>query len=91
MSAQTKTRAQKAGKYLGIALFAFLMFFSVKVSSISPGDDDFNLFGLKLSVFVPSAYASVWQEWKVTCKYNSSGTLIEKICENTSNKSCECP
>jgi hypothetical protein len=39
MSIQTKTRAQKAGKFLGIALFAFLMFFTFNISFSDSGVD----------------------------------------------------
>lgn len=58
MSAQTKTRAQKAGKFLGIALFAFLMFFNIKFAIGDIANGDIDLFGLKVSVFTNSTYAS---------------------------------
>ncbi|MFZ2864212.1 MAG: hypothetical protein WA440_05610 [Ignavibacteriaceae bacterium] len=58
MSAQTKTRAQKAGKFLGIALFAFLMFFNIKFAVSDDSSGDIDLFGLKVSVFTNSTYAS---------------------------------
>jgi hypothetical protein len=58
MSAQTKTRAQKAGKFLGIALFAFLMFFNIKFAVSDDTSGDIDLLGLKVSVFTNSTYAS---------------------------------
>ncbi|KAB2844985.1 MAG: hypothetical protein F9K42_12975 [Ignavibacterium sp.] len=58
MSAQTKTRAQKAGKFLGIALFAFLMFFNIKFAVGDTANGDIDLFGLKVSLFTVSSYAS---------------------------------
>ncbi|MFZ2863262.1 MAG: hypothetical protein WA440_00815 [Ignavibacteriaceae bacterium] len=58
MSAQAKTRAQKAGKFLGIALFAFLMFFNIKFAVSDDTSGDIDLFGLKVSVFTNSTYAS---------------------------------
>lgn len=58
MSAQTKTRAQKAGKFLGIALFAFLMFFNIKFAMGDNSNGDVDLFGLKVSVFTNSTYAT---------------------------------
>jgi hypothetical protein len=58
MSAQTKTRAQKIGKLLGIALFAFLMFFNIKFAVSDNANGDIDLFGLKVSVFTNSTYAS---------------------------------
>lgn len=58
MSAQTKTRAQKAGKFLGIALFAFLMFFNIKFAVSDDTSGDIDLFGLKVSVFTNSTYAT---------------------------------
>ena len=60
MSAQTKTRAQKAGKFLGIALFAFLMFFNIKFAVSDDTSGDIDLLGLKVSVFTNSTYASQW-------------------------------
>ena len=58
MSAQTKTRAQKAGKFLGIALFAFLMFFNIKFAVSDDTSGDIDLLGLKVSVFTNSTYAT---------------------------------
>ena len=58
MFAQTKTSAQKAGKFLGIALFAFLMFFNIKFAVSDDTSGDIDLFGLKVSVFSNSTYAS---------------------------------
>ncbi len=58
MSAQTKTRAQKIGKLLGIALFAFLMFFNIKFAVSDNANGDIDLFGLKVSVFTNSTYAT---------------------------------
>jgi hypothetical protein len=62
MSAQTKTRAQKAGKFLGIALFAFLMFFNIKFAVSDNSSGDIDLFGLKISVFTNSTFASGYGE-----------------------------
>jgi hypothetical protein len=58
MSAQTKTKAQKIGKILGIALFAFLMFFNIKFALGDNANGDIDLFGLKVSVFTNSTYAT---------------------------------
>jgi len=62
MSAQTKTRAQKIGKFLGIALFAFLMFFNIKFAVSDNANGDIDLFGLKISVFTNSTYATAYTE-----------------------------
>jgi len=58
MSAQVKSHAKKAGKIAGIALFIFFMFFSIKFSVSDSSNGDVDLFGLKVSVFTPSAYAT---------------------------------
>jgi hypothetical protein len=58
MSAQVKSRAKKAGKIAGIALFVFFMFFSIKFSVGDYSNGDIDLFGLKVSVITPSTYAS---------------------------------
>lgn len=83
MSVQTKTRAQKAGKFLGIALFAFLMFFNIKFAVSDDTSGDIDLLGLKVSVFTNSTYASggscidiCWIDYRYTCIYmigNPSG------------------
>jgi hypothetical protein len=57
MSAKTKTRAQKVGKFLGITLFALLMFFNIKFAISDDSNGDIDLFGLKVSVFTNSTYA----------------------------------
>jgi len=67
MSAQTKTKAQKAGKFLGIALFAFLMFFNIKFALGDSANGDVDLFGLKVSVFTNSTYASMYDCHPYTC------------------------
>ncbi len=76
MSAQTKTRAQKAAKLLGIALFAFLMFFNIKFALGDNSNGDIDLFGLKVSVFTNSTYASGGScidicliDYRYTCTY----------------------
>jgi len=58
MSAQIKSGAKKAGKIAGIALFVFFMFFSIKFSVGDYSSGDIDLFGLKVSVFTSSAYAT---------------------------------
>lgn len=57
MSAQSKTKAQKAGKFLGIALFAFLMLFNIKFAIGDNSNSDIDLLGLKVSVSTNSTYA----------------------------------
>ncbi|MFN3872183.1 MAG: hypothetical protein ACK4R9_04220 [Ignavibacterium sp.] len=74
MSAQTKTRAQKAGKFLGIALFAFLMFFNIKFAVSDDTSGDIDLFGLKVSVFTTSAFAS--------------SDMCLDICDDSNNAYC---
>ncbi|AFH48397.1 Hypothetical protein IALB_0685 [Ignavibacterium album JCM 16511] len=58
MSAQTKTKVQKTAKILGIALFAFFMFFNIKFAVRDNSSGDIDLFGLKVSVFTNSTYAT---------------------------------
>ncbi|AFH48390.1 Hypothetical protein IALB_0678 [Ignavibacterium album JCM 16511] len=58
MSAQTKTKVQKVAKFFGIALFAFLMFFNIKFALGDNSNGDIDLFGLKVSVFTNSTYAT---------------------------------
>ncbi len=58
MSAQTKTRAQKVGKFLGIALFAFLMFFNIKFAVSDDTSGDIDLFGLKVNSSFSETFAS---------------------------------
>ncbi|GIK23693.1 MAG: hypothetical protein BroJett005_31070 [Ignavibacteriota bacterium] len=74
MSAQAKTRAQKAGKFLGIALFAFLMFFNIKFAVSDDSSGDIDLFGIKVSVSTISAYAS--------------GDMCLDICSDSNNAYC---
>lgn len=62
MSTPTKTRAQKAGKFLAIALFAFLMFFNIKFAVSDDSDGDINLSGLTLSISTNSSYAYEWED-----------------------------
>ncbi|GIK22466.1 MAG: hypothetical protein BroJett005_18800 [Ignavibacteriota bacterium] len=81
MSAQTKTRAQKAGKFLGIALFAFLMFFNIKFAVSDDTSGDIDLFGLKLSSTVSATYASggdICPGSAVFCRYvvTTDGDII---------------
>lgn len=57
MSAQTKTRAQKASKFLGIVLFAFLMFLNIKFAIGGNTNGDIDLFGLKISTHMTESYA----------------------------------
>ncbi|WP_304040307.1 MULTISPECIES: hypothetical protein [Ignavibacterium] len=78
MSAQTKTRAQKAGKFLGIALFAFLMFFNIKFAVSDDTSGDIDLFGLKVSVFSNSTYAS-GNDAGTCCPENGSDCVIGNI------------
>ncbi|MFN3872186.1 MAG: hypothetical protein ACK4R9_04235 [Ignavibacterium sp.] len=82
MSAQTKTRAQKAGKFLGIALFAFLMFFNIKFAVSDDTSGDIDLFGLQVSVFSNSTYASqtyceFWDDFFQEC----GGPVYNCMCE----------
>jgi len=58
MSAQIKSGAKKAGKIVGIALFVFLMFFNIKFAAGDSSNGDIDLFGLKVTIFTPSAYAT---------------------------------
>ncbi len=58
MSARTKTRTQKIGKFLGIVLFAFLMLFNIKFAVSDNANGDIDLFGLKLNTSFSEAYAS---------------------------------
>jgi|SRR5690554_3216350 len=58
MSAQVKSRAKKAGKIVGIALFVFLMFFNIKFAVGDYSNGDIDLFGLKVSVLTSSTYAT---------------------------------
>lgn len=57
MSTQTKTKVQKAGKFLGISLFAFLLFFNIKFAVSDNANGDIDLFGLKISTNMTGAYA----------------------------------
>ncbi len=58
MSAQTKTHAQKVGKFLGVALFAFLMFFNIKFAVGDTANGDIDLFGLKVNSSFSETFAS---------------------------------
>ncbi|HMN18901.1 MAG TPA: hypothetical protein PKD03_14905 [Ignavibacteriaceae bacterium] len=86
MSAQAKTRAQKAGKFLGIALFAFLMFFNIKFAVSDDSSGDIDLFGLKVSVFTNSTYAekqssycTTWDPVLTWCWWSPSNCMCEII------------
>lgn len=57
MSAQTKSRAKKLGKAVGIALFVFLMFFNIKIAVSDNSSGDIDLFGLKLEILSVETYA----------------------------------
>ncbi|MGQ9798056.1 MAG: hypothetical protein ACUVRG_02010 [Ignavibacterium sp.] len=78
MSAQTKTRAQKAAKFLGIALFVFLMFFNIKFALSDNSSGDIDLFGLKVSVFTSNSYVS-GSDAGTCCKENGSTCVIGAI------------
>ena len=58
MSVFAKSRAKKAGRIVGIALFVFLMVFSVRFSLGEHSNGDIHLFGLKVSVTTTSTYAT---------------------------------
>ena len=58
MSIQTKKRMEKSAKIAGIILFVFLLFFNVRIALNDNNNGDINLLGLKISVFVPTAFAS---------------------------------
>lgn len=58
MSAQVKKHTTKAAKIAGIILFVFLMFFNIQFAVGDNSKGDIDLFGLKISVFTPSAYAT---------------------------------
>jgi hypothetical protein len=81
MSAKTKTRAQKIGKLLGIALFAFLMFFNIKFAVSDNANGDIDLFGLKISVFTNSTYASSsYYRWYNTGQGGGPGGSTLYLC-----------
>lgn len=86
MSAQTKTRAQKIGKFLGIVLFAFFMFFNIKFAVSDNANGDIDLFGLKISVFTnstfaerKSSYCTTWDSVVSWCWWTPSNCMCEII------------
>lgn len=57
MYAEMKCRGIKAVRIIATTFFLCLMLFNVQFGSNNHGPADISLFGLKLSVFVPSAMA----------------------------------
>lgn len=52
----------KTAKIFGIVLFTLLMFINLQIISNPNKNGDIDLFGLKLALFTPSAYAEPTQE-----------------------------
>lgn len=87
MSAQTKILAQKAAKLLGIALFAFLMFFNIKFAVSDNSSGDIDLFGLKLSIFSNTSYAYGSDSGTCCPEIGSSCVIGNYVRENAYYKS----
>ncbi len=64
MSAQVKKAGRIGTKIVATFLFLFLVMFNVQIGMHDGQSSDINLFGLKISVFVPNAIAS-WY-WKLS-------------------------
>jgi len=73
MSAQVKKAGRIGTKIVAAFLFVFLVMFNVQIGMHDGESSDINLFGLKLSVFIPTALAS----WFDGCEVN----LVEHRCE----------
>ncbi len=52
-----KKNRSKAAKLAGAALFVLLMFVNLQITTNPNKNGDIDLFGLKVSLFTPSAYA----------------------------------
>jgi len=53
-----KKSRSKAAKIAGAALFILLMFVNLQITTNPNSKGDIDLFGLKISLFTPSAYAT---------------------------------
>ncbi|MFA3782609.1 hypothetical protein ABRY23_06030 [Melioribacteraceae bacterium 4301-Me] len=57
----------------GAALFVLLMFFNLQIATNPNSNGDIDLFGLKISLFMPSVYATA--SCKAELKCGTSGTV----------------
>ena len=74
-------------KICSISLFIFLMLFNVKVAFSDKSIGDINILGMKISIFVPSAYASQNCYW--TCHNIGPCDAYTDLCRiYTLNSSC---
>ena len=73
-------------KICSISLFVFLMLFNVKVAFSDKSSGDIDILGMKISVSVPSAYASGGQvicdntlnpDW--TCTWTQEGNCCPEV------------
>ena len=73
MSLFIKKHRSKAAKIAGIALFTLLMFVNLQITTNPNSYGDIDLFGLKLSLFTPRAYAKeptlYHRHWEPEVKY----------------------
>ncbi|MFA3782606.1 hypothetical protein ABRY23_06015 [Melioribacteraceae bacterium 4301-Me] len=53
-----KKHRSKAAELVGAALFVLLMFFNLQIATNPNSNGDIDLFGLKISLFAPSVYAT---------------------------------
>ncbi|MFA3782604.1 hypothetical protein ABRY23_06005 [Melioribacteraceae bacterium 4301-Me] len=58
MAQLIKKHRSKAAKLVGAALFVLLMFFNLQIATNPNNNGDIDLFGLKISLFTPSVYAT---------------------------------
>jgi len=104
MSAQVKKAGRIGTKIVAAILFVFLVMFNVQVGMHSGETSDVSLFGLELSIFVPSALATgnsntcydsgtTCHFWNINCqevwRCNPNGACFEwKIREPYDPGSC---
>jgi hypothetical protein len=75
MSLFIKKHWSKAAKFIGVALFAVLMFVNMQLVTSPNKNGDVDLLGLKLSQVIPSAYAEggdcnlpcAWDDYREAC------------------------
>lgn len=64
----------KAAKIIGVAFFALLMFVNIQLTTNPTKSGDIDLFGIKISLITPSAYAS--------------GDICDDICDDSNISYC---
>ncbi len=82
MSIFIRKHRSKAAKIIGIAFFVLLMFVNIQVNTNPSKSGDIDLFGLKVSLFTPTLYASGGGGWNqyVACGAIDCSYLGNEFC-----------